>query len=445
MREAYPVEQAVGIAHFVSDSDGTGGQLRASPEDFRVREVERFEAEPADADPGAYPHLVVRATLREWDTNDFAKRLSDALGISRERVSWAGTKDKYAVTTQLFTLRKVDQSDLADVSIYDADVEVLGRAGRGLTFGDLAGNEFEIVVSEAEHPENAERVRDELLDWAGTPLGVPNFFGQQRFGSRRPVTHEVGLHVVRGEWEEAVRAYVANPYDTEPEGSQQARREVADAFEERDWQAALDATPKRLGFERAMCNALVESGGDGPEDFRAALEAVPSNLQRLFVNAAQSYAFNRMLSERLERGLPFDRPVAGDVACFADSVDSVTLPDPDREQRVTERRVETVARHCERGRAFVTAPLVGTETELAEGEQGDVESEVLDDLDLEPADFDLPGEFHSTGTRRAILVRTDLEIEREGDESVAFDFSLPKGSYATVVLREFLKTDPANE
>ncbi|WP_435180021.1 tRNA pseudouridine(13) synthase TruD [Halorussus sp. AFM4] len=462
MREAHPVERAVGIASFVSDADGVGGRLRESPEDFRVREVERFDAEPADADPGSYPFLVVRATLREWDTNDFAKRLSDALGISRERVSWAGTKDKYAVTTQLFTLRKVDAADLADVSVYDADVEVVGRAGRGLQFGDLAGNEFEIVVRDPERPENAGQIREELAAFGGefppsdegesTTVGVPNYFGQQRFGSRRPVTHEVGLRIVRGEWEEAVRQYVANPYDTEPEDSQRARREVGDAFDDRDWQAALDATPRRLGFERAMLNALVESGGDRPEDFRSALEAVPSNLQRLFVNAAQSYVFNRILSERLARGLPFDRPVAGDVACFAETVDSVTLPDPDREQRVDERRVETVARHCERGRAFVTAPLVGTETELADGEPGEIERAVLDDLDLDPADFDLPGEFHSTGTRRAILVRTDLGIERGtgagGDadaDALTFEFGLPKGSYATVVLREFLKTDPADE
>ena len=450
MREAYPVEQAVGIEHFVSDGDGVGGRLRASPEDFRVREIERFDAEPADADSGAYPYLVVRATLREWDTNDFAKRLADALRISRERVSWAGTKDKYAVTTQLFTLRKIDQSDLEDVSIYDADLEVLGRAGRGLEFGDLAGNEFEITVSDPERPENAEEIRTQLTEWADESpgaVGVPNFFGQQRFGSRRPITHEVGLHVVRDEWEEAVRSYVANPYETEPEESQRARREADDAFDARDWQAVLDAIPPRLGFERAMANQLVEPGGDRPEDFRAALEAVPSNLQRLFVNAAQSYAFNRILSERLARGLPFHRPVAGDVACFADDVDGLALPDPDREQRVTERRVETVARHCERGRAFVTAPLLGTETELADGDPGDIEREVFDELALEPGDFDLPGEFHSTGTRRAILVRSDLDVAgaTAGSDAATFEFALPKGSYATVLLREFQKTDPADE
>ena len=452
MREAYPVEQAVGIEHFVSDADGVGGRIKVDSEDFRVREIERFDAEPLDADPGSYAHLVLRATLRGWDTNDFARRLSDALGISRERVSWAGTKDKHAVTTQLFTLRKVDPEALDGVEIRDAEIEALGRAGRGLEFGDLAGNKFKIAVRDAERPENAERVREELAEFAGAgppaggdgppTVGVPNFFGQQRFGSHRPVTHEIGLRVADGEWKEAVRAYVGNPYETEPEGTQKARREVEDAFADRDWKAALDALPNRLGFERAMLSSLVETGGDDPADFRTALEAVPSNLQRLFVNAAQSYAFNRILSERLERGLPFGRPVAGDVVCFSETVDGLTLPDVDREQRVTEKRVETVARHCERGRAFVTAPLVGTETELAEGEQGEIEREVLADLGLEPNDFDLPGEFHSTGTRRAVLVRTELDVD---SDPPTFAFALPKGSYATVVLREFLKTDPLDE
>jgi len=150
-----------------------------------------------------------------------------------------------------------------------------------------------------------------------------------------------------------------------------------------------------------------------------------------------------MLSERLERGLPFDRPIAGDVACFSDrdAPSELIVPDTDRLQRVTAERVDTMERHCERGRAFVTAPLVGTETELADGEQGEIERAVLDELDLAPGDFDLPGEFDSTGTRRAVLLRTDLDV-KTAEEQVTFEFALPKGSYATVVLREFLKADP---
>ncbi|WP_135819764.1 tRNA pseudouridine(13) synthase TruD [Halostella litorea] len=436
MRPAHPREREVGMAYYVSDADGTGGRLREADGDFRVRELERFDAEPVDADPGSYNHLVLRVTLSGWDTNDFAKRLSDALGISRERVAWAGTKDKYAVTTQLFSVAGVDPDDLPDVR--DADVEVVGRAGRSIEFGDLAGNEFEIAVTDPAAPDNAEAVADDLRAFGGGTAAAPNFFGQQRFGSKRPVTHEVGLRVVREDWAGAVMAYLGNPRESEPEGTREAREFVE---ETRDWAAALERFPRRLGYERSMLHALVETGGTEPADFRAALEEVPSNLQRLFVHAAQSYAFNRILSERLDRGLPFDRPVEGDVVCFADTdaPDGLALPDTDRLQRVTADRVDTVARHCERGRAFVTAPLVGTETDLGDGEPGDIERAVLDDLNLSPGDFDLPGEFGSTGTRRAVLVRTDLSVERD---PLRFSFTLPKGSYATVILREFLKCDP---
>jgi tRNA pseudouridine13 synthase len=443
MREAHPLERQVGIDYYVSDGPGVGGRLRAEPADFRVQEIEAVAPEPLDADTGAYPHLLVRATLTDWDTNDFAGALSTALGISRERVSWAGTKDKRAVTTQLFSVRGVAAADLPDLG--GVEIEPLGRVGRNLEFGDLAGNAFEIRISDPDRPERVDALTDALTDFGGGRVAVPNVFGHQRFGSRRPVTHEVGRHVVREEWREAVLAYVGNPADSEPERTQEARATVDEvaASADPDWGAALDAMPGHLGYERSMLHELVENGGSEPADFRAALETVPWNLQRLFVNAVQSYAFNRMCSERLRRGLPFDRPVAGDVVAFADAdaPEGFPLPDTDRRQRVSEARVDVVTRHCERGRAFVTAPLVGTETELGDGEPGEIERAVLDDLDLAPADFDLPGNFESTGTRRAILVGTDLDIDRD---PLTLSFSLPRGSYATALLREYLKVDPRN-
>ncbi|WP_254273614.1 tRNA pseudouridine(13) synthase TruD [Haloarcula marina] len=449
MREAHPIERTVGMEYYVSDADGVGGRLRASPADFRVTELEAFDTAPVDADTGGYPHLVLRVELSNWDTNDFASALSDRLGISRERVSWAGTKDKRAVTRQLFSVKGVGPADVPELD--GADIEVVGRAGRPVLFGDLAGNAFDIVVRDADHPENAASVVADLRAFAGgeetdtlpngeTAVAVPNYFGQQRFGSRRPVTHEVGLAIVREDWEGAVLAYVGNPHEREPEDTQAAREYVDETH---DWAGALDRLPRALGYERSMCHTLVENGAEDPEDFREAVETLPTNLQTLFVNAAQSYVFNRILSERLERGLPFDRPVAGDVVCFRDSdaPADLPLPDTDRTQRVTEKRLRTVERHCERGRAFVTAPLVGTETDLGEGEPGEIAREVLADVGLEPADFDLPGAFDSEGTRRAVAVRTSLAVDRDGDD-LSFSFALPKGSYATVLLREFRKGDP---
>ena len=438
MREAKPLERQVGIDYYASDADGTGGRIRDSPEDFRVREVEGVDPQPLSADPAAYPHLLVRATLRDWDTNAFVGELSSRLGISRERVSWAGTKDKRAVTTQLLSIDGVEPDDVPAVP--DADVEPVGRFGRRLLFGDLAGNAFEVVVRETERPAQVATITEELRGFADAdeegPVGVPNFFGMQRFGSRRPVTHEVGLRIVEGDWEAAALAYVGNPHDAEPEATRSARQYVD---ETRDWAGGLERMPTHLGHERAILHSLVESGGDEPADFRRALESLPSNLQALFVNAVQSYAYNRMLSARMERGLPFGRAVEGDVVCFAETVGGLTTPDPGRTQRVTADRVDTVNRHVGRGRAFVTSPLVGTDTELGSDGPGAIERAVLGDLGIGPADFDLPGAFGSFGIRRAILVRTDIEVEQDPLE---FAFTLPKGSYATVLLREYLKTPP---
>lgn len=444
MRQAQPTERSIGIDVYVSDADGIGGRLRKRVTDFRVREREAIDTQPVDADLGAYPALCFRATLTNRDTNGFVNELANRLGISRERITWAGTKDKRAVTTQLFSVRGFEGHSLPEVS--GAEIEVVGRTGRPVLFGDHLGNEFEIVVRDvaADSATRAAAVTADLTRFGGTAdeesettVGIPNFFGPQRFGTIRPVTHEVGLAIVRGNYEQAVLAYLGNPAEAEP-AETRAAREYVDRTH--DWSGAIDRFPTHLRHERAIAHRLTETEATGQKRFREALTAVPSNLQALFVHAAQSYLFNRMLSLRAERGLPFDRPVAGDVVCFCDGDG---LPDPDRTQRVTDSRLETIARHCERGRAFVTAPLVGTETELGGGEQGEIERSVLDTADLTPESFDSPGEFDSTGTRRPILIRTDLSIEDETDTgALGFSFFLPNGAYATVLLREYMKVPP---
>ncbi|WP_330632757.1 tRNA pseudouridine(13) synthase TruD [Halocatena halophila] len=443
MTASPPFERAIGIDRYVSETPGIDGVLRNEPADFAVRERSVRELEPLDADPGDYPALVFRATLTNRDTNGFASELANRLGISRERITWAGTKDKRAVTTQRFSIRNFQRDSLPSVA--GAEIELLGRAGRPVLFGDHNGNEFSIIVREA--TENArelcEQTTTELASFADrTPptIGVANVFGPQRFGTIRPVTHEVGLAIVRGNFEQAVLTYLGNPSPTEPPATRRAREYVDETH---DWAGALDRFPSHLGYERAIAQRLLETDATGSERFETALTAVPSNLQALFVHAAQSYLFNQLCSRRLEAGLPFDRPVAGDVVCFTDDHGR---PDPDHTQRVTKARVKTITRHCERGRAFVTAPLVGTETELGEKTPGDIERAVLDDEGLTPGSFDGTGQFGSTGTRRPILLQTAVSIDAVDDDPTAlsFEFSLPNGAYATVVLREYMKVPAAD-
>lgn len=437
MREAHPTERAVGVDYYVSDTDGIGGRLRSSHEDFVVRELEGVTLEPLDADATVYDNLVIRVTLSGWDTNEFARSLSNHLGISRERISWAGTKDKHAQTTQLFSVKGIDPPALP--SLAEASIEPVGRLGRRLLLGDLAGNEFSVTVHDPDRPEQAAEITRELRGFVATGttnhVGVPNYFGQQRFGSTRPVTHEVGLRIIERDWQGAVLSYVGNPRDDEPAAIQDARAFVEDTH---DWKAGLERMPDSLRYERSILHHLAATGGDTPRDFQSALESLPVNLQQLFVHAAQSYVFNHIVSRRLERGLPFTCAVEGDVVCFSDEVAGIRVPDTDRLHRVT-GRIDTVNRHLSRGRAFITAPLVGTDTAFGGGTPGEIERDVVAELEISPRDFALPGPFGSSGTRRAILAQT--AIDRSTDP-LTFSFALPKGSYATVLLREYLKCPP---
>ncbi|MEI8003249.1 MAG: tRNA pseudouridine(13) synthase TruD, partial [Methanothrix sp.] len=116
------------------------------------------------------------------------------------------------------------------------------------------------------------------------------------------------------------------------------------------------------------------------------------------------------------------------------------LPDMDRLQKVTLENQEAIDRLAGRGRAFLTLPLIGFETEIEEGAQGEIERVILREEGISPEDFRVVEnlDLGSRGTRRAALcpVKPQIRVEENRAE---LQFVLPKGSYATVVLREYMK------
>ena len=314
------------------------------------------------------------------------------------------------------------------------DLEVLDafRSDRGLEIGDLAGNRFQIVVRDLRlAPDAAADAVAETKRALQIAGGFPSFFGVQRFGSVRPITHVVGRHLVRGEFEEAVQAYVANPL----EGENPTSFDVRSALQETgDVQMALRTFPKSYGFEKAILNHLATQ----PGDFVGALRSLPFNLLMMFVHGYQSFLFNRILSERMRRGLPIHEPVAGDVVLPADAQG---LPDRGRTIDVTCDNLERAAERCREGKGWVSAILFGSEPEFAGGEPGQIEKEMIGSEGLSPMDFIIPEipRISSKGTRREILAPVrDLEAQVQGG-NLLLSFDLTRGSYATSLVREFAK------
>ncbi|TLZ66195.1 MAG: tRNA pseudouridine(13) synthase TruD [Methanobacteriota archaeon] len=423
-------ETVVGISGYFTSAQGLGGRIKASAEDFVVDEV---SMDLPRSETG--PYTAARIRTRNWETNRLVRELARHLHISRKRISFAGTKDRRAVTTQLFEFDGLP--DLLE-GLHMKDVEVLEafRTDKKLEIGDLLGNRFRVVVREipftkAEIEARAGAVARELR-MAG---GFPNFFGIQRFGSVRPITHVVGRHLVRGEIKDAVMAYVAHPIEGEDPESFAVREDLESTG---DYAAALRGFPKEWGFEKAILNRLATH----PEDFAGALQQLPPNLLILFVHGYQSYLFNRILSERMREGLPVHEPVEGDVVLAARPDGR---PDREREIPVDAGNLEKATAQCRAGKAFVSGVLFGSESEFAAGRPGEIEERVVGSEGLRREDFVIPAipRLSSKGTRRELLAPLrDLEWEA-GEGTLEMRFTLTPGCYGTSLLREFMKVPVA--
>ena len=426
-RECRTAEAGIGMRCYLCDTDGTGGHLKTVPEDFVVKEI---SDPPREKEDGKY--TIATVTTRNWETNRLVRMLSRTMGISRERIGFAGTKDKRAVTTQLMSF--YGNPDLGKVDLKDVSISGAYRGARGIQIGDLIGNSFEITVRDCSAPmSEIEGIISEDVRTIKKTGGFPNYFGVQRFGSVRPVTHLVGERLVRGDFEGAVRTYISfTTPEEEPE-----LREKRESFAGRDdWGSMMKEMPENMSFERMLAGHLAEN----PGDWSGAIEILPTNLQMMFVHAYQSCLFNEMLSRRMESGLPLSIPVEGDIII---PLDSNGIPQHENPILTTQKNIDLVARQVRVGRAFVTITLFGQDSILCEGEMGEIERKVIEEQKLSQEDFNIPDlpRCSSKGSRREILCPLKDLKSSIGEESYTLSFSLPKGNYATCLLREFMKSE----
>lgn len=375
---------------YYTDTPGIKGEVKEQVKDFIVTEMASHETGEGD-------HLIVKLRKQNMTTMEAIDKLSSMLHISKDRIGYAGNKDKRAVTEQYISIQGVNQEEVNQVFTDEFDLEVVGQGGH-IGLGNLSANRFEIAIRQLGLP--IEDIRNRSLKIVEEMDGkFPNYFGQQRFGSTRPVTHQVGRHILRGNFEEAVWTYIAKPYDQEYKSIRKIRQELWDTREVED---AAEKFPKQYRYEKALLYHLTKN----PEDYKGAIKRLPEGLQQLFVHAYQSWVYNRVLSKLLEDD----------------------WFDPEYE-----------------------IPLVGYKTELKDDRPENLIKEVLEEEGVDQEDFrlqDFP-ELRSEGTyRRAFADFRNFEIlEIDEDDlnmtknKMTVKFDLPKGSYATVFLREIMKND----
>ena len=423
-------ERDIGMLYYMTDRDGTGGRLKKSAEDFIVTEV---SDKPPVIEDGKF--TIAEITTKNWETNRLIRLLARAMRISRERIGFAGTKDKRAITTQLMSF-ECDPSRLDEVTFNDITIESYYKSNRPIRMGDLKGNRFSITVRDIESDISAcsETVKQSVDEIVQTG-GFPNYFGVQRFGTSRPVTHIVGEKIVRGDIKGAVDTYLFHPSENEGEEVTNAR----DALRRCNGSYTteiFEVMPKIMGFEKVLVEHLIRK----PDDYIGAISEMPSNLQMMFTHAYQSYLYNLMLSKRMEKELPLNAPIVGDTVI---PMDINGVPDHDGPVTVTSKNIKLVERQVQKNRAAIAITVFGSDGMFSEGEMGEIERKIISEANLTKDDFIVPGLAHCSakGNWREILCPVHDLTTKFNDDSYELSFFLTKGNYATCLMREFLKAE----
>ncbi|MDH3591925.1 MAG: tRNA pseudouridine(13) synthase TruD [Planctomycetota bacterium] len=395
------------MSYLTAGLPGTGGAIKVTPEDFCVHEAPLYEAS------GEGSHLYVHIEKRGMPTFEAVRRLAKALGVRERDVGCAGLKDARSVSRQWLSVEHIDRERVLDLDLPGLTVLEAKAHRNKLKLGHLASNRFEVVVRGAE--DAAARVPP-ILDVLRR-RGVPNWFGAQRFGARG-ITHLLGEALLRRDYDAFLQQLLGGDesLDTSP-----ALAEARRLFNGGDRAAALETMPNKMRVEKKALHALVRYG-----DAKRATFAVPTTMRRLYVCAFQSRLFNRILEARLDG---VDRLQEGDLALLH------------RNGGVF--RVRSVADEQPRCDAFEispSGPMFGTRSIVAEGEPGRLERATLDATGLGLRDFNVGSGIRLQGARRALRVPLAEVSFEPMDDAYRVAFRLPPGSFATVVLRELMKT-----
>ncbi|MBN2478137.1 tRNA pseudouridine(13) synthase TruD [Candidatus Micrarchaeota archaeon] len=376
--------------------------IKNNAEDFVVEEIS-FEGEVLEAGgklerkgEGDYTHFILEK--KNWTTQKAVNEISKRLGIGKKRVSYAGTKDRNALTVQLCSVFRVEPEKLLSLNIKDIQINGAWKSDKELKLGDLAGNRFKIKIRDTD----AEDVEEKITDISNElEREFPNYFGEQRFGSSRKNTHEVGKFIIKGDAENAVMNYLTETEGEKNKEAVEARKELS---ETQDFKKAFHFFPKHLTLEKIMLSHLSKS----PNDFANALRKLPRKTLLMFVHAFQSYLFNLAVSERIKEGKI--KKEKGERFC---GTNRYGFPDLENE-----------------GNEWLCIKIIGYESILNEREKKLLSSEGIRE---EQFKVRIIPEIGSKGSMRTFFSPLK-DFEFSANE---FKFSLPPGSYATSALREF--------
>jgi tRNA pseudouridine13 synthase len=387
-------------------------KLKCQPDDFRVEELTDIRSGTS----GRY--TFYRLTKQDLGTIEAVDAICRRWNLSGRQVSYAGLKDRHAATIQYLTIADGPPRGMRTPLF---ELEPIGRLTQPYSSRQLIGNRFELVLRALDDGETS-RATAAIDDIPRT--GLPNYFDDQRFGSVGLTGEFVGEAWLRGDHERALKLALAE-LTLSDRSSVKSEKAILMAH----WGHWAEA--KRL-LPRSSARSIVTYLVDHPADFRGAFARLRREMRMLYFSAFQSHLWNVILARWLEERTPPEGLVPVELKLG-------TFPFPRNMPPVWAQAMSPAA-----------LPLPCARTLPPEGPLGEVIAGVLAAHRLEWKDLrikHLKDIFLSKGSRpslffpRNLVAKPEVDGLHPGRQALRLSFELPKGSYATILVKRI--TDAA--
>ena len=387
------IDSEIGVSVYSTDFEGCGGKIRTKFEDFQVSEVLSKKATDSISEEGDY--AVYKLNKSGIDTNH---SLSNIFKKYRLRLKSLGLKDASAVTEQfVFSEKKTKSIDSISEKKYS--IKKIGFVKKPLSKKDMIGNRFQIKIIDTSDDLGKFNEYGKIL----------NFYGYQRFGSKRPVTHLIGKALLQKDYAKAITLLLSFTSKYDSKENSQLREKLSDKSK---YSKLLEEIPFQMDLERIVVTEMIKD--DNPKN---AIRAIPIAIRRFFVQAYQSFLFNLTLSAAFNDGEDLFLPQLGDV-CY-DKNGIIGKFSNDTSQRLS-------------------IPFIGYSYYKKTRFNYQI-SKILEREEIKPKDFflkEMQELSNEGGFRNSSIQCDDVKINQN-----IITFTLSRGSFATIVLREIMKPE----
>jgi tRNA pseudouridine13 synthase len=363
----------------------SNSKIKQIPEDFSVEEL-------TETLPSGHGGFSLYSLKKKGSTTpDAIQRIQKSWRLESRQISFGGLKDKHAVTTQFFSIKNGPKKNL-DLS--DVVVKYLGEISGPYDASHLAGNRFGIIIRNI-NSDQAKKTDSIIQALPGT--GIPNYFDDQRFGSIDSLKTEfIAKKMVLGDFEQALKIALTSPYTHD---NKMAKKEKS---------------------------LLIQKWGDWA-GFKGAAERLRPELGGMYVTAYQSYLWNNILARWININFTQSE-------IFLIKLKLGLYPGV---------RFASVANIKIMEESFI--PLPSSRLKMTENDPFfKIINEVMAVEGLTLEEMKISGTrklFFSKGERKAFYFPTNIDHEvlddqfNKGKKAVRIGFDLPKGAYATLLIK----------